>query len=188
MRLQCFLREGSEKDLISSIEKNCSYFLRDMKGSRYLFYRGIYYKIEDFEIRKSHLNDRTAMNMPQETHKKLNIYFKKKFGWEARNGVFTYGNIDEVGSYGEEYIFLPIGNFKFVWHPDIKDLYFNIKNKGLQNGSKPGPDKIFEDFVSEYKDNGIKEAVKSSSEVIFKCDSYYLLNQKYGKDVLEMLK
>src|SRR5574343_204900 len=49
----------------------------------------------------------------------------KAFGWNIRDGVSTGTDILMLGVFGQSKIFLPIGDYEFVWEPRVYD--FNQK-------------------------------------------------------------
>jgi hypothetical protein len=126
--------------LIFSIKKDCKPFLNEIKSAGRFLYRGLKRHIKDYAILKSHLEDRNTKNMPIEAHEYLNKQFKKKFGWPVRNGVFASFDIDMTASYGDPYLFFPIGKYKYAYSKKVVDLYedyyldlkiFNVKPNNL---------------------------------------------------------
>ena len=72
--------------------------------------------------------NRNPKDSPIKTHNILDKLFKKKFGWKARsNAIFCTGNIHTAAAYGKNvYMIFPIGKYKFLWSPEIDDLYETI--------------------------------------------------------------
>lgn len=71
-------------------------------------------------------------------------FFYKKFRWKPRSeGVFTIGDIKSIrGVYGIPYIFVPIGEYKYLWSPDVDDLYEEID---------------YEDYSDEFDDFNLED-------------------------------
>lgn len=106
-------------------------------------------------------------------HNKLNKLFIKHFGKPYRNGVFTA--IDD-NSYGDfSFIFIPVGNYTYVYHKDVEDL-FRI------------PDKEKFEMVPEYKTDGLYLAEKNNSEISFICDEYFYLIKPSKENIEKISK
>jgi hypothetical protein len=128
-RLQQYINEiKTSTDIISMIRKDCQPFLKEMKGSRSLLYRGSDQPVDGIE-KIVPRNNRIPKNTPLKLHKQLDIVFKKGFGWKARSeGVFVSFDEVEAEFYGETYLFFPIGKYKYVWSSIYRDLtrHYNI--------------------------------------------------------------
>jgi hypothetical protein len=115
--------------------------------------------------------DRKPKDMDIKTHKELNKLFHKKFGWKVRSeGLFCTGNINEAGGYGYEFLVFPIGEFKYVWSPEIRDLYSFIeemKGEGLEYD--------LQKIVNSYKNKSMADGIKKKMEFSIKCDEYYMI-------------
>ncbi len=155
-----------------------------------------------FNVRK----DRRPRDMPAELHYDLDDAFKKKFGWNVRSsGVFTTGDKIQTNDYGDPYIFIPLGSYKFVWCNKIKDLFMAYDNvfreigmskidyeylRYVINSNSPEEEKddryydLIEDIVKLYTDKNIKKAILSKNEIVFSCNSYILFNEEYYKKLI----
>jgi len=128
---QFLLQEGkaySFEEIITMIMDKCQPVVKELLPFHYsddFLYSGRKYKSEIFigKIRKN----RRPMDTPLEIHEMFDKMFKKKYGWEPRsNSIFCTGDIEQAGNYGKPYIIFPIGNFKYLWNPNIKDLFSNV--------------------------------------------------------------
>ena len=187
-RLVSYLVEGSgytelksttEEDILvlgKRIRSECRQFLKDVyerSGHRILrrelrqVYDGKAYRIVP---RK----DRRPKDMPKELHAVLNVEFKKRFGWNVRDGVFTYTQGMAPTAYCN--IFVPVGRYRYCYSPAIRDLYvsrFSIK----QAWEGQWLDKWIDD--QDYTDKGLGSFVKEmlqAREVVFDCKAYYLIH------------
>jgi len=127
----------SVDNVLDIIKENCQPYFEKMKGVDYLFYRGVPEKIEDIKTFQA-LEKRKPRNTQKYLHDIMNRLSKKKFGWEIRNGVFATHDKSEASRYettgtawanridgdnmGTTNIFLPIGDFDFVYNEDINDF------------------------------------------------------------------
>lgn len=90
-----------------------------------LLYRGFKKSVDDVNKNIFVSQEfREPKDTSEEIHNDIDKLFYKKFRWHVRSqGVFATHNYDETWRYGEEYMFFPIGKYKFVWSPEITDLY-----------------------------------------------------------------
>jgi hypothetical protein len=168
------------------LEVECSKFFNQIKKKSYIF-RGIENLRSDFKKVKSRKN-RQPRDTPQYVHEKLDEMFQKNFGWKVRSeGVFTSGD-PNLEDYGDIFLFAPVGNFKYIWSADIKDLYNKLLTIGAVPPNRNIPNDVImdmfdkksnkvEEIVKKYHHNeGLNISIRYKSEIIFKCDYYYLLN------------
>jgi len=179
-------RENKERKK-QILEKECSKFFKVIKKKSY-FYRGIDGLSTDFKKIKSR-KDRKPRDTPFYVHKRIDEMFKKYFGWYVRSeGIFTSPDSDDLEDYGDIYIFVPVGDFQYIWSREVKDLYTELLNIKAVSERKISSEKlikntfekradIIEDIIKKYHYNkGLNLSTKYKNEVIFKCDYYYVLN------------
>jgi len=152
-------------------------FINELKKAGDMLYRGYEKVIKDYEEIYSR-DDRLPKGMNIKVFKELNKFFKEKFGWEVRGGVFTTGNIFEVETHGLEYLFFPLGKYKFCWSEKIEDLNYYFSDNNLV-----GDNIEYFDIVESYRDDNLSRAIKSGCEISFKCVSYVLVSLKYEADI-----
>jgi hypothetical protein len=126
-------------------------------------------------VKKKTRKDRMPLSTPLNIHNMLDTLFVKRFGWKVRSeGVFTYG---AEGYLYSHYLF-PIGKFKFVYSPRVKDLwdYLLVLKHDLKiDWIEIEPIDLFF-ILNTYKSTNLCAALKSGkSEIVFKCKEYYLL-------------
>ena len=149
--------------------------------------------------------DRKSVDMSPELQSDLNKEFVNQFGYPARsNSVFCTGDDDVTTYYGSPFMIFPIGNFKFLWSDDIRDLYVYISNHTNISNMKGG-NKLFDYFynsigkditnederndiakdmywdfithtVHSYTKNNLRAAVDSESEIMITCEKYYAVS------------
>ena len=173
-------------EIITLIEKECKYFL---ENDAILLYRGFKEDIENYKLLERRHN-RKSVDMPINVHAKLDELFEKEFGWKVRSsGIFATTSIVDAKSYmkrkkGDDgfmyrekpYIFIPKGKYKYVFNPDIDDLYDFLYDLYDNNS-------IYS-IIYGYKQDELNSA--RDVEVVFDCDEYYLFNIKYI-DIIEKL-
>ena len=117
--------------VVKALKRKCGKFLKETapsikKGD--FIYRGSDNQISHgtfIDRRLSRLTDRMPMSTSIEVHNMLNDMFKKKFGWQVRNGVFA-SDVGQSAGYGVAYSFFPIGDYKYCWSPAVGDLFSTI--------------------------------------------------------------
>ena len=144
MRLNKYLKEDYTaspqqlEEMQRILQKDCKPFLTEAKKFPHgrFFYHGlkrglkIYPKnaLEDFTVRK----DRKPSDIPKSVHNYIGSEIKRKFGWNAREeGVFATSSFMTAAEFGIPYLFFPIGKFKFVYSPNIKDLLGTLEKKDI---------------------------------------------------------
>jgi hypothetical protein len=204
MKFYNYLNENiDDEDLIETLKDDCSEFLKE--GT--FLYRGYKRAPSDF-FEMTPRKDRRPKDTPPIVQEYIDNYFKHKFGWKPRSsGVFATPDTEEAGQYGNVYFFFPIGKFKYIWNPEVVDLYlelqiffsrFDISSSDIKTGSeslnyilnKRGVtlDDLLENFgtlyLSKYKNNRLGGNL--SSEVMVQCKSYYML--KYTRENYHLLR
>jgi len=145
--------------------------------------------------------------------------FLKLFGWKVRNGVFTTQDEnywEKIGIYAENYIFLPIGKYEYVYSNKIYDLYENVDKifyqgvfdftyKNIEYNprdyTKRGSnlflpkksifteldDDVLKYFLTNVLEYKNKGIPVKTSEISFKCDEYYLMNISFINKIKKLM-
>lgn len=170
-------------------------FLKEFKDS-YLSYRFIYRghgsKTKTYAA-KTTRKDRKPRLVSSSLHEYLSSLSKKFWGWDARKeGVFT-GCYNVADAYGTPNVFVPIGQFKYIWIVDTSDLYglYDYLSEPSPTDFKEGYEfekkELEELYRDEYSNKGLDKFIMSDRqwlawEAIFKCDNYFLFNKAYFLD------
>ena len=202
MRLKNFMNEEKSKteignEIIEIVKRDCKPFLKEMNK---IIWRGSYikyiYDYKEITPRK----DRRPLDTASEWHKWADDYFSKHFGWKARSeGVFATFDKIATMNYGNPYIFFPIGNYKYIYSPKILDFYNDITEMYPSYIIKDKKDidpefkKVYDydrellyDIMKTYTNKDLNKKQYMYSEVMFKCKSYYLINERYA-DIMKTL-
>ena len=188
MRLESYLTENvsidqwiTPKQMHDILKKDCSKFIKEANG---FFWRGIWgaqHGLSPSKIDYKSLTprkDRVSKNTPPEVHHQFDIFFKDTFGWKARSeGAFATRELVHAQGYGNPWMFFPIGNYKYIYSEDIQDLYDEAEQ--LWYDVDAGRIESFNKQMRrmEYTDKNLKKS--DVSEVMFKTDKYYAVNQHY---------
>jgi len=173
--------EGILSKYLTLIEKECQPYIKAIRGGKGLFARVTSEK--STILKKKVRTDRRPLDTSVKIHKWFDRIFEKKFGWKARsNAIFCYGRpADEVALY--DFLVFPIDKFKYVWSPNIFDLY---------NITASQPDDYIEsndDVLETYKytDKGLKKALVSGNEIMVNCKEVYLVRGHFLQYIDEKL-
>jgi len=197
MRLVEFLNENKRIDvIIKTLKRDCSIFLKEIKGSQRFLFRGIEDTPEikasvrgDIFLRKSRISSgRKPLSMRQKLHDILNRIFYKKFGWNVRDGVFVTSQYGVADTYGHPWIFFPKGSYKYAWSPNAYDLFAKLPHHRYDE-LPLDIEEILEEELRHYKDNDLKTPINQYREISFNCEEYYLVNSQWQEtDLKEILK
>ena len=197
-----FLRERKLPTLQSLIEKDCTDFLIQSKGAGF-FARGINTFRRDsikVTLNKKEITiyripvrqDRKPKDSGMDVTKNFNAIAKKKFGWEPRtSGLFVYPhnvNVDNNSAsslYGEPFIAIPIGKFKYVWSPNVND--FITHESSFKDTNTAIEREMYFDRL-EYTDSNLEKFLKLTKvrEAMIGCANYYAIPFKHFNDLAEM--
>lgn len=185
------------ENIIEMIFKDCDYYINQLRKSNAfkLLYRSSKDSTSFYKLKTSRLETgRNPLDTNVIIHNLLNKkIFNPVFGWNVRDGIFASSK--RIPYYGEPYLFFPIGEFKYVWSPTVKDLYEDmfdpqkldflyyyadeddkIVNPNIKNISDNDIRLMVKNLQSMYSDKDFKGAVRSENEISFKCNKYYLVN------------
>lgn len=182
---------------IEKVAQDCKSFLYHKEPSQVL-YRGMK-PSGDFVYDKVVRKDRVPTSTNIGISERIDEYFKKKFGYPFRSqSIFLTSNYPMASVYGEIYSIYPVGDFQFLWSPEVKDLYvklnalmiteYNIHNRFFDQDYNEGEgkkrkerflndlDEIIKDF--EYQRTDLSTAIDSRREIMIRVNSYHAIKYK----------
>lgn len=157
------LFESDDEDMIAAIKRDCKPFLKECRDNMVLnlMMRGMKGKGDEI-FKQSVRQDRKPLSMPGDKHKAFDDWSLEKFGFRARSqSVFVTGSYDDARSYGHPYAIFPIGDFEFIWSPEVGDLFMYHTTSNVD----------FDDLG--YKDTDLKAALELENEIMVHCKEYY---------------
>jgi len=161
-----------DAELLELIKRDCQPFIKSNVDG--LMFRGMRNKGVG-AFKQSVRADRKPKNMAPEIHTKIDDWFQTKFGIKARSEtVFVTGDFADARSYGKVYAILPIGEFDFVWSPNVGDLFLMFHNEKEADV----PDRLEE---LKYQTTDLKAAIDSYYEIMVRCKQYYAVPM-YSQD------
>lgn len=160
-------RQPSNTDIVAfftDVGKRCGPFLQQAETRWANMYRGVTIATSPLIEKKARLSNRVPLETSQTTHDEINEIFQAKFGHPFRNGVFASGNLSLVSTYGITFETFPIGQFKFLWSPDVPDLYDTMEELNIKSANE------LDQF--EYRTNDLQAAIDSKNEIMVWCSGY----------------
>ena len=197
MRLYNYLTEQelSSSNYLQIIEEKCKPFLSDVKKAKRFLLSGKRSSKVVFqrEVRKN----RKPKDTSKTIHDLANVYFKDKFGVEARNkSIFCTGDLSETGRYGDTYLIFPVGEYEIIWSPKVKDFTVHVTDKknfkkyskayhkiGTEEEREKQLNQFIKDIVDTYKTGDLKKAIKSKNEIMLICEEYIAVHYNKKDEV-----
>ena len=138
---------------VKKIKKECSQIIAIYKKhSGKVLYRGIKSYPSDYTYIIPRTN-RTPMDTPSEIQEQIDRGFYHVFGWKPRSeGVFCVADIGTARNYSSgrrASVIFPKNGFKYVWSPEILDLYFS-RVKDMNDYDEVDIDQMKTDYYDKY--------------------------------------
>ena len=187
------------EELLKTINADCKPWLDATRSISYpILYRGI----SDRQDIKNQINkvnvrtDRAPRDSKEYTHKELDYFLKKTFGFPYRSaGLFVTPQVSTANSYawskqfgeGRTCVVFPIGQFEYCFSMLRKDVSWWIETSWTPRWmEKNGRDineylqalrkMLFDNEKIEYVSNKfLKDAFILGHEIMLKCESYYTI-------------
>jgi len=188
MKLKRFLTEESKEEIKDILQRDCSKYLKEV--GKNVLYRASKKNVKDI-MKLAPRIDRRPRDTNVMVHKVLDDLFKQKYGWNVRsNGIFVSADPSSIFIYGKPYTFFPIGDYKYVWSPKVRDLTTTVYEIGLEsfgilkisgNWKKALKDNEvmikLKRLVLSYKTNDLLGSPYDDTEIVFNCKEYYLVRE-----------
>jgi hypothetical protein len=200
-----FILESAPTDLDDFLQENCMPFFEEL-GIDYTdafgfpLYRGlaedggqkIQMVVQD-EVKTCLIKTARTNRQPRDTHSQLSDMadrlLKNRFAWKPRTeSVFCYGEGGKSLSsdFGRLYQIVPIGEFRYVWSPDVRDftnsMHRILKGSNMKKRAKHDPyspkeleqiKPYIEDLVATYTDADLERAILGQAkEIMLGCKTY----------------
>lgn len=174
MRLQQFINEKSEYvsflDIAQLLYKEARPFVQQMgKGIKGYMLSGRStadgYGHGDYFFKTVRQN-RKPKDMLPHIHKELDKRFNEKFGWKARSqSLFVTGKYNEARPYGNVYIIIPVGDYKFAWSDEIDDLLTYMRSNYIR-ANETVYEGDYDELMGTYTDKNLTKAIFSDHEIM----------------------
>jgi hypothetical protein len=108
-----------------TILDQCKPFLNQVDEPLSL-YRGMGNTAYNFVHKLIRTDGRRPKVMKPKLHDAINKYFTEQFGEPFRDSLMCLGNPVRPQMFGKVHYVFPVGNFRFLWSPEIVDLNYSI--------------------------------------------------------------
>lgn len=212
MRLDKFVdnKRGNDEhidEMTKILKRDCSKYLNHV--GEYCYKNGwVYRAVKEVSREGTLLKKKSYLDVGRNTRlsglyiqELFNNAGNKAFGWNIRDGVSTGTDPLLLGVFGQVKIFLPIGNYEFVWEPRVYDFNQNLfdrirefllaqeeinswmtlykrwyKSRAEAEECQRILQPVIDEFVkANFTDKNLQAAIKGRGEIDFKCTSYYLV-------------
>jgi len=179
------------KKAVALIKRDCQPYLSQVKDPMKLR-RGVSRDMNAHETGRplfnkklAHLPDRIPRgSYMSKWHPVVNDYFTLEFGLPFRNSVITTGNQLQSSNFGTDVAVFPIGNFKFLWSPNVYDLN-HVYVEWKINGSEQ---KLLNALkTANYQTTDLQTAIESNHEIMIWVEEYYTLDNQVDRDLVKKL-
>ena len=178
------LTEGNASATASEIiRRDCQPWIQSLpRPTRTLAWRGINGLPKDgqFGRKQARLTNRRPASTGLNLHNSTNEMFIERFGKPFRNAVFVVGNVKVADEYGNPYAIFPIGEFEYVWNPEIDDLFGYT--------SETSTDQEALDLVTAampgYQATELSKGIRSSYEIMLWTTEYYYVSADIARTLL----
>ncbi len=147
-----------------------------------------------FNKKSAHLTGRNPRGTQmKEHHDAVNDYFTSEFGFPFRNAVMTSGDQLQSSNFGVDVAVFPIGEFKFLWAPNVRDLNHEINSTWAVEifGAHRFRDmeRILIELISKagYQTTDLEKAIESKVEIMIWVEEYYTLDNNVDRMLAKKL-
>lgn len=187
MKFYTYLNEVKKlnyEEVLSKIKQDCSIYLKNIKKCSHdkMLISGR--KPEFFFFKDTVRKNRKPKDTSKYWHDYIDRWFYNKYKIKPRsNSLFCTSDPGEADKYGIPFLIFPIGKYKILYNPSVKDLYTEIiQNTEFWDSpndikqSKLYREKLLNNYILT-KD--VCNGLKSSVEIMLLCDSYYAADYGY---------
>ena len=172
--------------VIKRIQSECKPYLEAIEYNvlEYRLYRGMQGTNAPYMSGRVRLTGRKPQATGTHVHDAVNEYFTENFGAPFRNALFTSSNPNFAADYGNLFIVFPTGKFKFIWSPNIEDLYNHewaldeALDDDKADDDMPSDGNFFRATMDnyEYQNTDFIGAMESNQEIMIRTPVYYGIN------------
>lgn len=165
-------------EMVAAINRDCKPYLDaiDHNPAHYPLYRGVGSESDLFIIKSVRLDGRRPSDSAQNVHDALNDYFIQKFEEPFRDAMFAAGTDIVAESFGNLYLVFPVGQFTFIWSPEVTDLVTEWSSSlddivDTEYGPRSDMNRFMNQF--DYTNKNLQAAIQSNKEIMIRCEEYY---------------
>ena len=182
---QAYNMTGVDVQFALSVRNKCRTYLEEVNFrpcSEYGLYRGLQNANADYVSKKIRTQDRNPKDSTKQLHTLLNKFYTENFGANFRDAMFCTGSYELAQEFGQAYTIFPVGDFKYLWDMDSKDIYVEFLNYARKSNIKAeGPEyttqiaeAFIEDVISKhtFDSTDLMTAIKRGHEIMIRGKSY----------------
>jgi hypothetical protein len=182
-----FLRRSGQ-EIAQMINRDCQPFLSKAGGET--AWRGIMTYDHNALVQKKDIRvDRAPMSSDGRYHELYNrVFADMGFSTNRSNGMFCTGAYKIAFQYGVAHAVFPIGDFDFLWSPDVRDMFNHFqdswpnfwKDVEGEEAGEPDFEAIEEAIRASYRENdNLVAAIKSGNEIMVRGTGYYAVREGF---------
>jgi len=173
--------EYDGEEITEVLIRDCAPYLNEINGQvqKHILWRGLQgTTAKGFGKKYSRIHGRFPLNTKMSQQATINKFFVDNFEHPFRNGVFVSGDLMQAMEYSQggsyPHAIFPIGNFEYLWHPRLDDMYNTIANV-----APAYTEKLMNDLKRGYRQDGLIEAIHHSGglEIMIWCEEYYYMEK-----------
>jgi len=189
MRYTELIESTSSDELTQTLQRDCGPFLQAINNRVHNFriYRGMFKRVDGYTKKQVRLDGRDPMSTSTTKHDQINTYFTNTFSEPFRNALFVSGDEKQAKSYGHTSIIFPVGDFTFLWAPEVHDMAITLAGSWpVVNGWNVPPKQPYTDELMSkynYTTKDFVGAIKSGQEIMIRCKEYYAIDPRLFSDL-----
>lgn len=190
-------QQTTEQQWAYQIANDCKPAIDRASGPQaYSLYRGIETR-KDF-LHKQVRTERQPRDTDQKIHRAMDEWFYENFGTRYRsNSIACTGDRVSTADYGNSYLVFPIGQFDFIWSPQLHDVGAEVEGKVVKligpfatkhqawenvdfQSVKQAVQQVMEDVI--FWESKLPQAIADGNEIMVHTKEYYAVaaDLQYG--------
>jgi hypothetical protein len=178
-------------EIVAILKRDCAPIIAEYNNVGVPLSRGIQdSNIPPMTVIHPSLDSRSPKDTNITIHNYINDYFTKHAGLPFRNAIFATSDWEVAEVYGEAYVLFPIGPLKYLWSPQVGDLYDTVSK--LESSKDADPAKKYDQqfyqkldqYLSTYISKNLHAALEDGSEVMI-ANNCYVVTMDLWFDHLE---
>lgn len=181
MKLSEIANVSDDSNMVATLKKHCGEYISIIKHDLAKpLYRGFRNTHSDMSIIEPRV-DRKPKDTSWAIHNTLNEYFKQRFGYPYRNGIFAVSDGYTANNYGATHVIFPIGALHYIWSPHIADIFEFIDDLTSNDFTDDQVMRRIERELPWYINKNLSDAIELEHEVMLANKCYVLTYPTYQR-------
>lgn len=200
MKFTQFLIEQDQEDKeldqwMYAVAKDCKPAITAAGGPlEYGLYRGM--PVDQPALHKQVRTSRKPKDTEEKMHKVMDHWFYENYGIRYRtNAIAGTGDPSSAEYYGTPYLTFPVGQFSFIWSPDLIDIGADVDGRMPADSFEYSMGEYVEQIEAVlnkarfFHNEKFHQALESGHEIMIHTNEYYAINTHHFADehILESL-